>query len=67
MIVHTHRYQVTDTGLHTAMFMTRVHDRPLPSGLAQLAESSTPRRLRTAATAYHTAIDDLINAASLTS
>ena len=66
-IDHTHRYQVTDTGLHTAMFLTRVHDRLLPSGLAQLAEASTPRRLRTAATAYQTAIDDLINAAGLTS
>ena len=29
-IPHTHRYQVTDTGLHTAMFLTRLHDRLLP-------------------------------------
>ena len=32
-IAHTHRYQVTDYGLHTAMFLTRVHDRLLPTGL----------------------------------
>jgi hypothetical protein len=64
-IPHTHRYQVTDTGLHTAMFLTRVHDRLLPTGLAQLTEPSTPHRLRTAATAYQRAIDDLTNATGL--
>ena len=66
-IVHTHRYRVTDTGLHTAMFLTRLHDRLLPTGLAQLAERSTPRRLRTATTAYQNAIDDLTNEAGLAS
>ena len=66
-IAHTHRYQVTDAGLHTAMFLTRIHDRLLPTGLAQLAEPSTPHRLRTAATAYQRAIDDLTNAAGLAS
>jgi len=40
------------------MFLTRVHDRLLPTGLAQL-DASTPRRLRAFATAYQTAIDDL--------
>ena len=31
-VPHTHRYQVTDQGLHTAMFLTRVHDRLIPTG-----------------------------------
>jgi hypothetical protein len=31
----THRYRVTGSGLHTAMFLTRVHDRILPTGLAR--------------------------------
>jgi hypothetical protein len=56
----THRYQVTDTGLHTAMILTRLHDRILPAAFAQLTTSTTPGRLRRAATAYQTAIDDLI-------
>jgi hypothetical protein len=41
------------------MFRTRIHERLLPTGLAHLAEHSTPHRLRTAATAYRRAIDDL--------
>ena len=59
--------QVTEIGLHTAMFLTRVHDRLLPTGLAHLAEASTPRRLRTAAAAYQTAIDNLTNTIGLAS
>ena len=42
-IPHTHRYRVTDHGLHTAMFLTRVHDRLLPTGLADLADPHPPR------------------------
>jgi hypothetical protein len=64
-VPHTHRYQVTDHGLHTAMFLTRVHDRLIPTGLAHLAERSTPGPLRTAATAYQNAIDNLTNATGL--
>jgi hypothetical protein len=41
-IADTHRYQVTYHGLHTAMFLTRLHDRLLPTGLAHLASQSTP-------------------------
>ena len=41
-IPRTHRYQVTDTGLHHAMFLTRVHDRILPAGLAHLADPTAP-------------------------
>jgi len=58
-IPHTHRYQVTDTGLHTAMFLTRVHDRLLPTGLAHLNDSSNDGTLRSASTAYQHAIDAL--------
>ena len=61
----THRYRVTDPGLHTAMFLTRVHDRVLPTGLAQLATTATPAKLRRAATAYQRAIDDLTRQAGL--
>ena len=64
-IPHTHRYQVTDPGLHTAMFLTRVHDQLLPTGLAHLADQTTPSRLRTTAAAYQQAIDDLTEATGL--
>ncbi len=37
-IPHTHRYHVTDTGLHHALFLTRVHDRLLRTGLADLTD-----------------------------
>ena len=64
-IAHTHRYQVTDHGLHTAMFLTRLHDRLIPTGLAHLTDQSTPCPLRTAATAYQRAIDNLTNTTGL--
>jgi hypothetical protein len=65
-VPRTHRYRVTATGLHTAMFLTRVHDRILPAGLAELTGASAPPgKLRTAATAYQTAIDDIIRDAGL--
>jgi hypothetical protein len=57
-IPHTHRYRVTDTGLQSAMFLSAVHDRLLPTGLADLA-APTPTRLRAASTAYRAAINDL--------
>ena len=56
----THRYQVTDHGLDTAKFLTTIHDRTLPTGLAQLAvtgPASGP--LKAAATAYRNAVDTL--------
>jgi hypothetical protein len=59
-IAGTHRYRVTHTGLHTAMFLTRLHDRILPAGLAQLAPTGQPGKLRHAATAYQSAIDHVI-------
>ena len=34
-IPHTFRYRVTDTGMRSAQFLTRIHDRLLRTGLAQ--------------------------------
>src|SRR3954462_10272106 len=72
-IPRSHRYRLTDTGLHHAMLLTRAHTSLLLPGLAQLTdpEPPAPSRLRTAArqgTAarnYHQAIDQLIPAAGL--
>jgi hypothetical protein len=65
-IPRSHRYRVTSTGLHTAMILTRLHDRVLPASLAQLNPANgPPGRLRAAATAYQTAIDDIIRDAGL--
>src|SRR3954453_9330745 len=57
----SHRYRVTDTGLHHAMLLTHVHTRVLQPGLAQLLDPAPPRtsRLRTAARAYQDALDQL--------
>jgi hypothetical protein len=66
-IPHTHRYRVTDTGLHHAMFLTRVHNRLLRTGTAQLADPNppAPTPLRAAARAYDAALDNLIRQAGL--
>jgi len=63
----TFRYQVTDTGMRTAQFLTRVHDRILRAGLAQITDPSPPAHtaLRTADRAYQTALDDLTRQAGL--
>ena len=56
----THRYQVTDHGLDTAKLLTTIHDRFLPTALAQLAvPEHPPGRLKAAATAYRKAVDTL--------
>ena len=64
---HTFRYQVTDTGLTYALFLTRLHDKFLRTGLAQLADpaSNASPPLATASRAYATAIDDLARQAGL--
>jgi hypothetical protein len=61
-------YRVTDTGLHTAMLLTRLNQRVLWVGLADLTDPDppTPSRLRATARAYQHAIDDLIRSAGLT-
>jgi hypothetical protein len=63
-IPHTHRYQVTDTGLRHAMFLTRLHDRLLRTGLAEL-DDPAPTPLRKADRTYQTALDDLIQRAGI--
>ncbi len=60
----SHRYQVTDTGLHHALFLTRTHDRLLRTGLAELADPG-PSPLRAASRAYQTAIDHLTRESGL--
>ena len=56
----THRYQVTDHGLDTAKLLTTIHDRLLPTALAELAAPEhVPGRLKAAATAYRKAVDTL--------
>ena len=64
-IPHTHRYRVTDTGLPTTMFLTRVHDRFLPTGLAQLTDPTSTGPLHTAAAHYQHAIDNLAHDSGL--
>jgi hypothetical protein len=64
----THRYQVTDTGLDQAMLLTRLHDRLIRPAEAALTDPDPPARspLRTAARAYHHALDQLTQQAGLT-
>jgi hypothetical protein len=61
---HSHRYHVTDTGLHHALFLTRVHDRLLRTGLAELTDPE-PHPLRTASRAYQRALDTLADESGL--
>jgi hypothetical protein len=63
----SHRYRVTDTGLHHATLLTHVQTRLLQPGLAQLLDPAPPRptRLRTAARAYQDALDQLVQEAEL--
>ncbi len=64
-IPRTHRYQVTDTGLRHALFLTRAHTRLLRTGLAEIHGPPVPTKLRAAAHAYETAIAELTRAAGL--
>lgn len=57
-IPHSHRYRVTDFGLTTAHFLTAIHDRLLPTGLAQLADP-LDRPLQIAERRYRVALDNL--------
>jgi hypothetical protein len=61
---HSNRYQVTDTGLERALFLTRAHDRLLRTGIAELAEPE-PRSLQTASRAYQRALDQLMEESQL--
>jgi len=66
-IPHSFRYRVTLAGLHQARFLTRITQRLLIPGLAELTDPSppAPSRLRAAARAYDAAIDDLTRQAIL--
>ncbi len=60
------RCQVTGTGIAHALFLTRLHDRFLRTGLASLASpAQADRGLAAATRAYTTAIDDLARQAGL--
>jgi hypothetical protein len=63
----TFRYQVTDTGIRTARYLTRVHDRLLRTGLAEITDPSppAPAALRAADRAYQAALDNLIRQAGI--
>jgi hypothetical protein len=58
-IPHSHRYRVTDTGLRTAMLLTRIYDRLLPTALAHQAAPDWPNRLQAAAATYQRALDTI--------
>jgi hypothetical protein len=66
-IPHSFRYQVTPAGLRQAFFLTRLTQRLLIPGLANLTDPSppVPTRLRAAARAYDAAVDDLTRQAGL--
>jgi hypothetical protein len=66
-IPHTRRYHVTDTGLHHALFLTRVHNRILHTGLAEITDPGPPQpsKLRSATRTYQTAIEDLTRRAGI--
>lgn len=55
----THRYRVTDPGLHYAMFLTRLHDRLIRTGMAELTNPALPTPLRSTSQAHLTAVDRL--------
>jgi hypothetical protein len=61
---HSHRYHVTDTGLHHALFLTRAHDRLLRTGLARLTDPA-PGPLHTASRTYQRQIDKLAQESGL--
>jgi hypothetical protein len=66
-IPHTFRYRVTGTGMRSARYLTRVHDRLLRTGLAEITDPSPPfpSALRAADRAYQAALDDLTRHAGL--
>jgi hypothetical protein len=66
-IPHSHRYRLTDTGLHHAMLLSHLHTRLLLPSLAQLTDPDppAPSPLRTAARHYQHAIDQLTQQAGL--
>jgi len=66
-VPHSHRYRLTDTGLHHAMLLSHLHTRLLLPGLAHLTDPDPPEPsiLRTAARNYQRALDQLTHEARL--
>jgi hypothetical protein len=66
-IPKTFRYHVTDHGLRIAHFLTRVLNRILRTGLAEITDPSppAPSPLRQASRSYEKAIDDLFRSGGL--
>jgi hypothetical protein len=66
-VPHSFRYRVTLPGLRQALFLTRLTQRFLITGLAEVTDPSppAPTRLRTAARAYEASLDDLARQAGL--
>ncbi|MGH3569448.1 MAG: hypothetical protein ACRDRH_26205 [Pseudonocardia sp.] len=63
----SHRYRITDTGLHHAMLLTHIQTRLLQPGLAALTDPNppAPTALRTAAHNYQRALDKLTQDAGI--
>ena len=66
-IPRTHRYTITPGGIRKALFLTRLSQRFLIPGIAQVTDPSPPAHstLRAASRAYEAAIDDLVRDARL--
>jgi hypothetical protein len=66
-VPHSFRYRVTLPGLRQALFLTRLAQRFLITGLAEVTDPSPPAvtRLRAAARAYEASLDDLARQAGL--
>jgi hypothetical protein len=67
-IPHSFRYQITTGGIRQALFLTRLTQRLLIPGLADLTDPDPPgpSHLRAAARAYDAAVDHLARHAGLT-
>ena len=66
-IPRSHRYRLTEIGLHHAMLLSHIQTRLLLPGLAQLTDPDppAPSTLRTAARNYQRALDQLTQEAGL--
>ncbi len=66
-IAGTHRYQVTDVGLRTALFFTRTYARVFRPGLADVLASDVPSdsRLQSRFRQLQVAMDEWVEKANL--
>jgi hypothetical protein len=66
-IPRSHRYRLTDVGLHHTMLLSHIHTRLLLPGLAHLTDPDppAPSALRAAARNYRRALDQLTQEAGL--